>query len=102
MLRPFRERETMNEQLLREAGVANEPGKQRAAVKPLRNGDPEAGTSRLPRTVAGLAALVGLAGGLIWITGATAKAVIVPVAVALGWAFFRYLLDRIRNPHGRY
>jgi hypothetical protein len=42
---PFRERETLNEQLLREAGVADEPGEQKAAVKPLRNADPEGRSS---------------------------------------------------------
>ena len=46
MVRLFRERETQNEQLLREAGVANEPGEQKAAVKPLRDADPEARSSR--------------------------------------------------------
>jgi hypothetical protein len=46
VVRPFRERETLNEQLLRESGVANEPGEQEVAVKPLRNADPEGRSSR--------------------------------------------------------
>jgi hypothetical protein len=46
VVRTFRERETLNEQLLREAGFAHEPGEQKAAVKPLRDADPEGRSSR--------------------------------------------------------